>query len=125
MNTQELIQEYISEEQRSNLIPIEEFMPKWTTLKEKSGDDHQITKQEEVEMGISYVDGSRCLIGEAHGFGNDINYNGCGDCNNFSYGYIDDNAGKARRGNVRDFYAFKERVYNHFLELHPEKLLRK
>ncbi|KKK64830.1 hypothetical protein LCGC14_2980210, partial [marine sediment metagenome] len=34
-------------------------------------------------------------------------------------------ASEAKHGTVRDFYVFKEKVYNHFLESHPEMLLRK
>ncbi len=102
-------------------------MPKWTALKESTG-DHNTSRLEEKEHGLSFVDGSHCLIGEAHGEGSDFQYGGCTDCNFFSYGRFGNSEGaalEAKHGNVRDFYVFKEKVYNHFLESHPEKLLIK
>ncbi len=127
MNTQQLIQEKISEQDRDRLISLQEFMPKWTALKEKTG-DHNTNRVEEKEHGLNYTDGSNCLIGEAHGQGVDSFYNGCPDCYFYSYGHLGDHKGTAldaKHGTVRDFYVFKEKVYNHFLESHPEMLLRK
>ncbi len=106
-------------------------MPKWTALKEKCG-DKDICESEQSKHGIQYSDGSHCIIGEAHGFSGDTSYGGCEKCNAYSYGTTFNfksvklegkTAGQAKYGSVRDFYKFKENVYNHFLESHPEKLL--
>ncbi len=114
--------------QESKYITVQEFMPKWTALKEKIGDNH-ILSCDEAEAGVRYIDATMCLIGEAHQFDKDRHYGGCKICNDFSYAedmYSSlSRATVAKNGTVREFYQFKEDVYNHFMQAHPEKLLRK
>ena len=120
--------------QESKYIKIDEFMPKWTQAQEiKEEKDRNAQTDFEQENGISITDGKCCMIGEAHGGGDDY-YEKCDECHKFSLGryrhemfgdYKEISAISAHNGTLREFYQFKEKVYNHFMETHPEKLLRK
>jgi hypothetical protein len=112
--------------QKSKYITVQEFMPKWTELKERVGDKSP-TRMEEDMVGVRYTDGSRCLIGEAYGFEDD-QYGGCEVCNDFSYSkpnMMYSKASEAKNGTLREFYEFKEEAYEHYMEHHPDKLLRR
>lgn len=112
--------------QESKYITVQEFMPQWTDLKEKFG-DNPIERSASAGKGLDISKGDRCMIGEAHGFEGAPHYGGCKKCHFTSYGISmlkESTAINASYGTLKDFYKFKETLYNHFMEKHPEKLLR-
>ena len=122
--------------QESKYITVQEFMPKWTALKEKIGDG-RMSMFQEMEVGLDYIDCSQCLVGEAHGGNGDysdkLNKDYCSECFWTAMGGKELKVGKdsdvpstyARSKTVREFYQFKQYVYDHMMQAHPEKLLRK
>ena len=121
--------------QEDKYITVDEFMPKWTQAQEiKEEKDVNAQIDFEKENGICITDGTCCMIGEIHG--GDEDYDNCDDCYKFSFGRYPHEKFVGFGGNMsdaiyahnallREFYQFKEKVYNHFMEAHPEKLLRK
>ena len=123
----ELIQERRPEDE-SNLMSFEEFMPLWTQEKLIHGNGHFDSSSHK----LNYSDGSKCLIGEAHRFSDEYgrlsSKHYCGICDTFSYGNnpaLLSPANVAKNGTIEQFIEFKQKVYNHFLDAHPEKLERK
>ena len=114
--------------------PIPHFMPNWTKHVLQTGKIHE---------DIEFTDGSKCLIGEAHGW--DINYDKeieimkfkifriqrkkeCTFCEYLSYGYYRElHEGKTAvefiHGAVdpQEFVNWKLRLYNHMQQYHPKK----
>jgi len=116
--------------QESKYITVQEFMPKWTIAKEEVGDTPLHFPR---DSDIEYISSKSCLVGEAHGFSDSYTWipqmGGCDTCSSFSHTQWGHGATKSAQagvnGTLRDFYTFKETLYNHFMEAHPEKLLRK
>jgi len=116
--------------QESKYITVQEFMPIWTELKEKVGDGRMPSGIEE-EKGMDFFDCKKCLVGEAYGGNDDFarkskgNY--CATCFNCAMGSGEQRMrlnAMSRHDTVREFYKFKQYLYDHFMETHPEKLLR-
>jgi len=106
--------------QESKYITVQEFMPKWTALKEKIGDKAMFITDER-KAGLDYFDCSQCLIGEAHGgngnYSDKLSKDYCSDCfwtamggREISIGGKDPNIPTtgSRSRTVREFYQFKQ-----------------
>ncbi len=118
--------------QESKYITVQEFMPVWTEIKEKAGDG-LMKANIEIEKGMDFFDCKKCLVGEAYGGGTDDYARNdkasfCATCSNCAMGTGDrrmkPNA-MSRHDTVREFYQFKQYLYDHFMEAHPENLLRR
>ena len=81
------------------------------------------------KYGLDIFRGKFCLVGESYGFGSDavIDFCKCEKCNNLAHGHtkIDNITYFEAIHNLKNFYTFKQGLYNHLMEAHPEKLLRK
>lgn len=109
-------------------MTIQEFLPKWTEFMEThlAGDCNLLSTQE--EYGLDIHSGSYCIVGEGHGFGavalKDLS--SCPDCARISYGGKIGKINYLRAtDNLKNFLIFKEGLYYHFMQMHPEKLIRK
>lgn len=97
-------------------ISLQDFLPKWTELKESVGDKPIGRGKNALDIG----NGKLCMVGEAYEFTKDYwmldNSKYCKVCTDFSLG----NSIYCIQGSVRDFYLQKEKLYNHMIEAHPE-----
>ena len=113
---------------KSNYITVQEFLPKWTEFMEThlGGDSNLVSVQE--EFGLDIASGSFCIVGEGHGFGDLAlkDLASCSDCARLSYGgRIDKVTYLQATYNLKNFLIFKQGLYYHFMQMHPEKLIRK
>lgn len=108
--------------QKSKYISLQDFLPKWTEFAEKHHTlmmMHQTQNQFGLEIGVAEY----CLVGEAHG------YNGnytifCEYCSNLAIGEskINEIDYLSATKNLKNFYKFKEGLYNHFMKCHKKEL---
>lgn len=113
--------------QESKYITVQEFLPKWTDFMESHTSRAKYTIVQQ-HNGLDISRGRSCLVGEAHGFGeNAIGGSNCRTCHNLAVGHkkINDVSYLDAIESLRNFYTFKQGLYDHFVQTHPEKLERK
>ena len=100
-------------------ITLEQFIPNWT----KHSRD-LIFKGKKKNHKLNLVDGSRCMVGEAHSFCSDYwvtnNESYCSDCEDFSYSATQLLDCK----NYEKFDNFKLDLFTHMLEAHPQLMIK-
>jgi len=113
-------------QEQSKYITVQEFLPRWTDLVEKK-ENPSIIDQENA--GLCIWKGQSCLVGEAWNFdrySDDIGGR-CKECSQF-FTMKEHRVGilycDAIR-NLKDFYKFKQGLYDHFMESHSYILLIK
>jgi len=109
---------------RSIYITIKEFLPKWTAFMElhpTEGKDIGL----QHEYGLDIYEGDTCLVGEAHFF--EKSYYNCSYCAGVACGHLTIGSYSYEQvlKTLTKFYRFKEGLYNHFMESHREKLMKK
>lgn len=108
---------------RSKCIPVEEFLPEWTAFMERYlKEDKTVELQHKHDLDINEPD--RCLVGEAHLF-KEIR---CEYCVGLATGAITTGGGISYYQALKTltkFYRFKQGLYDHFIESHREKLVKK
>jgi len=114
--------------QESKYITVQEFLPKWTDFMESHERRAHYTIVQQ-EHGLDIMSCRRCLLGESYGFGEDVASNlvNCGQCHKFAVGYAKINGLNYLDAtfNLKNFYTFKQGLYDHFMTSHPERLERK
>lgn len=116
--------------QESKYITVDEFIPKWTALIESGG---KIPDNKSLDNSdISLTTTNTCLVGEAYGLKPWTNNytdkrgdNFCERCKGISMGGINGVTFVDATENLKNLYKFKQGLYDHFMEAHPENLLRK
>jgi len=120
--------------QESKYITVDEFMPKWTDIVEGGKVIPNTSYIMDDSNEISLTKTNSCLVGEAHGlkpwknnYTDNLGDNFCGKCKRISLGEDVVNGVNFYDAvrSLKYLYTFKQGVYDHFMEAHPEKLLRK
>lgn len=108
--------------QKSKYITLQDFLPKWTEFAEKHH-TLMMLHQTQNQFGLEIGQANSCLVGEAHGF-HDWYHVTCSYCSDLSIGgvTIDGIDYISATKNLKNFYKFKEGLYNHFMEFHREEL---
>ncbi len=109
--------------QESEFISLNDFITNWTEVVEEMDRDHVLhyRSTEARKKGLNFSDGKYCLVGEAHH--NDDSYRGvelCSICEEWCV--LQAFEAISRGGEV--FKKFKETLYNHMIQEHPEKMRR-
>lgn len=105
-------------------MTVEEFLPEWTSFMERYLNDAKCVDLQR-QHGLDIYEADRCLVGEAHFF--DKVYHNCIYCAGVACGVITI-SGYSYNGALKTltrFYRFKQGLYDHFMEKHREKLVRK
>jgi len=115
-------------------IKLDQFIPNWTEMvKEMDGlglDNKQnllVMNSETIRVkyaqqkGMDFMKTKFCLVGEGHKY-NDWYSDRCSMCDDFCGG---NQAGTALIEGGKTMKGFKLKLYTHFLESHPEFVMRK
>jgi len=113
--------------QKIKFITVQDFLPKWTKFAEEH---HSIMMyhQTQDQFGLEISSFDSCLVGEGHGFTSDYSDDFHDDCCKFCYKFasgdllINGIGFTNAISNLKNFYLFKEGLYNHFMRFHKEKL---
>ena len=111
------------EVQESEFISLNDFITNWTEVIEEMDRDH-ITHARSIEArkkGLNFTNGKYCLVGEAHH--NDDSYRNVGACSICNEWCVERAFEALLRGG-KVFKEFKETLYNHMIQEHPEKMRR-
>jgi len=116
--------------QESKYITVDEFIPKWTDLIESGGKIPDNSSF--VNSDISLITTNTCLVGEAYGlkpwknnYTDKEGNNFCERCKGISMGGINGVTFYDATKNLKNLYVFKQGLYDHFRDAHPENLLRR
>jgi len=114
--------------QESKYITVQEFLPKWTDFMEShERRAHYVIIQQ--EHGLDIMSCRSCLLGESYGFGADVarNLSNCDQCHKLAVGreQVKGINFSMAIDNLKNFYIFKQGLYDHFMVNHPERLERK
>ncbi len=109
--------------QESEFISLKDFITNWTEVIEEMDEAHIIYGRsvEARKKGLNFTSGKYCLVGEAHH--NDGSYRNIGGCSTCD-GWCVDQAFNALSRGGETFKKFKETLYNHMIQEHPEKMRR-
>lgn len=100
-------------------IKLDEFIPLWSEqVKELENKTFNEQNQIMIDSGLSIRRHKFCLLGEAHFFNDDYKRD-CAVCYDFSYDACD------VYRNQKSFENFKLTLFTHFLESHPESVMKK
>lgn len=112
------------EQIESEFISLKDFITNWTEVIEEMDEAHIIygRSTEARKKGMDFSNSKYCLVGEAHH--NDDSYRdatgGCSTCGEWC---ILQAFGALHHGG-EVFKEFKETLYNHMIQEHPEKMRR-
>jgi len=110
--------------QESKYITVQEFLPQWSDLVERFINP---TYSQQLEKGLDIWNPKYCLVSEAWDFNRKFGTEKCIKCSNYATGLEKINGIWYHQAieNLRDFYTFKQGLYEHFMESHQEILLKK
>jgi len=113
---EEKFEQEVKTEQQSELVdPLPNFMPIWTEvfnlMQEAKSQDHRKWAE---ERGVQYTDADRCLVAEGNNFKKKGGWRDCSTCDRWDLS----KAQEALYGTRKDFYQFKQELYDHIQKEH-------